>query len=71
MASLQMMISKNWINGNEWKVKFLLSKHHQTRLDVRHRVGHGLETLTMKKNSKNRLNRDGLSGHSQRQTKAL
>ena len=61
MASLQMMKSKNWTNISEWKVMFLLSKHHQTWWDIRHKVGHGLDTRTMKKDRMDRLNHDGLS----------
>ncbi len=71
MASLQMMISKNWTNRSEWKVMFLLSKHHQTWWDVKHRVGHGLDTRTMKKDRMDRLNHDGLSANPQRQTRAI
>ena len=71
MASLQMMISKNWTNRSEWKVVFLLSKHHQTWWDVRHRVGHRLDTLTMEKDRMDRLNHDGLSANPHRQTKTI
>ena len=69
MASLQMRIIKNWTNRSEWKVMFLLSKQHQNLWDVRHRVGHGLDTLTMEKDRMDRLNHDGLSANPHRQTK--
>ena len=69
MASLQRRISENWTNVSERKMEFLSSKHHQTRRDVRHRVGHGLPTLTRKKSGMDRLNHDGLSENPQRQSK--
>ena len=71
MASLRMWISKNWTNKSEWKVMFLLSKHHQTWWDVRHRVGHGLDTLTIKKDSMDRLNHDGQSANPRSQTQTI
>ncbi len=71
MASLQMMISKNWTNRSEGKVMFLLSKHHQTWWGVRHRVVHGLDNLSMKKDRMDCLNHDGLSENPQRQTKTM